>query len=318
MTKTSLGMSERQLVGVLDSPGERLDRALALALPDLSRAQIQRLLKAGQVRVDGQIFKASQRLGGGEHYEIFLPEEKPADLQAESFELDIIYEDADLILLNKPAGMVVHPSAGHESGTLINAVLAHCPDLPGIAGEKRPGVVHRLDKDTSGLILVAKNDKALHFLQSQFQERTIEKTYLALVEGHISLSEFRIEAPIGRDPKQRKRMAVISAESSAQSREALTEIRLLSIYGSHSLVECRPLTGRTHQIRVHLAFAGHPIIGDKVYGRRKQMNELDRHFLHAAGLGFKRPSDGKKLDFNIPLPPELQSLLDSLQTGIGS
>jgi 23S rRNA pseudouridine1911/1915/1917 synthase len=260
--------------------------------------------------------KASQRLAGGEHYTLLLPEDKQVDLLPESLELDIIYEDDDLILLNKSAGMVVHPSVGHERGTLINAVLAHCPDLPGIAGEKRPGVVHRLDKDTSGLILVAKNDKALRFLQRQFQERTIKKTYLALVEGQISAVVFRIEAPIGRDPKQRKRMAVVAPESSATSREAQTEIRLLSIYEKYSLVECHPLTGRTHQIRVHLAFAGHPIVGDTVYGRRKQLDKLDRHFLHAAGLGFSRPSDGKRLDFTVPLPPELQDLLDKLQTKV--
>jgi 23S rRNA pseudouridine1911/1915/1917 synthase len=208
--------------------------------------------------------------------------------------------------------MVVHPSAGHETGTLVNAVLAHCPDLLGIGGQRRPGIVHRLDKDTSGLILVAKNDQALHHLQGQFKKRTVEKVYQALGEGHFRAGEALIDAPIGRDPRNRKKMTVIPSNASAQSRPAQTKVRLLNFYDDFSLLECWPLTGRTHQIRVHLAFAGYPIVGDLIYGRRKQRLSLDRHFLHAAGLTFKRPSDGQELTFRIELPEELEELLRQL------
>jgi 23S rRNA pseudouridine1911/1915/1917 synthase len=208
--------------------------------------------------------------------------------------------------------MVVHPAKGHESGTLVNAVLAHCPDLPGIGGQRRPGIVHRLDKDTSGLILVAKNDQSLRHLQAQFKKRTIEKVYLALGEGHFRAGEALIDAPIGRDPRNRKRMAVIPPNASDASRPAQTKVRLLEYYGRYSLLECRPLTGRTHQIRVHLAFANCPIVGDKIYGSRKHPLLPNRHFLHAASLTFKRPSDDQKLTFRIALPEELEDVLSQL------
>lgn len=305
-------MSERHRTVILDAPGERVDKALADAIPELSRAQCQRLLKEGRVFIDSRPVKGSKRLEGGEQVVIDLPKVESSEIEPQAIPLDIIYEDEDLILINKPAGTVVHPSVGHESGTLVNAVLAYCPDLPGVGGEKRPGVVHRLDKNTSGLILFAKNDHALRYLQRQFKDRTVVKVYQALVYGVLSQNEILIDAPIGRDPKDRKRMAVIPPETSARSRAALTRIKTLTRFGEYTLLECHPLTGRTHQLRVHLAFAGYPIVGDGVYGRRKQQLLAGRHFLHAGMLTFRRPSDDLEKTFSSPLPHELQSILDEL------
>lgn len=306
------GMNDGALVLTLEQAGERLDKALVEKLPAFSRAQVQRMIQQGRVRIGGTAVKASLRLTGGEQVVVEIPPVEETDLVAQSIPLDILYEDDDMLVVNKPAGMVVHPAAGHESGTLVNAILAHCPDLPGIGGERRPGIVHRLDKDTSGLILVAKNDQSLRHLQAQFKKRTIEKVYLALSEGHFRAGEALIDGPIGRDPRNRKRMAVIPPNATANARPAQTKVRLLNYYGGYSLLECRPLTGRTHQIRVHLAFAGYPVVGDKMYGRRKQVLLAERHFLHAAGLVFRRPSDGKELSFRVELPGELSGLLERL------
>ncbi|MBP8002693.1 MAG: RluA family pseudouridine synthase [Chloroflexi bacterium] len=297
----------------LNAIGERLDRALAIAMPDLSRTQIQKLIKEGDIQLNGQPVKSSLRLEHPEQVLVTLPEIVVTELKPEAIPLDIRYEDDDILLINKPAGMVVHPAVGHETGTLVHAVLAHCPDLPGIGGEIRPGIVHRLDKDTSGLMLVAKNDKALRFLQKQFKERTIEKTYMALVEGDIQPPTAFIDAPIGRDPRQRKKMAVIRSQSFT-SRSAQTSYQLVTSYEAFSLIQCQPHTGRTHQIRVHLAFLGYPIVGDTVYGRRKQTLPLGRHFLHAAALSFLRPSDKQHLSFEAELPADLQAVLDNLAT----
>lgn len=305
-------MTRQTITVTLDTIGARLDRALAEALPDLSRTQVQKLIKEGEVQLNGQPVKSSLRLEQSETLLVTLPELVVIELKPEAIPLDIRYEDADIILVNKPAGMVVHPAIGHETGTLVHAILSHCPDLPGIGGEKRPGIVHRLDKDTSGLMLVAKSDKALRYLQKQFKERTVSKTYLALVEGDIQPPAAFIDAPIGRDPRQRKKMAVIRSQSFT-SRPAQTSYQLLTSYGDYSLVECHPHTGRTHQIRVHLAFVGYPLVGDTVYGRRKQTLPLNRHFLHAAALSFLRPSDHELLSFEAELPPELQAILDQLE-----
>lgn len=299
-----------------ESSGERLDKTLVALMPDLSRARWQRLISEGFVLVNGKPAKASQRLAGGELIEADIPEPSESALVPENIPLDIHYENEDLLVVNKPAGMVVHPGAGHPSGTLVNALLAHCPDLPGIGDTKRPGIVHRLDKDTSGLIVVAKNDLALRHLQAQFKEREVSKRYIALIDGQIQPSTALIDAPIGRNPAQRKIMTVISPDSpragSMKAREAQTRYRALEYYDDFSLVECAPITGRTHQIRVHLAYIGHPIVGDKVYGRRKQRLFLNRHFLHAAELSFKKPVDNATLTFTANLPDELQTLLDSL------
>lgn len=296
----------------LDAPGQRLDVALSALMPEFSRSQWQRLIRDGHVRLaNGERVKAGLRLSGGERVVISLPEVVETDLEPQAIPLNICYEDRDLLVVDKPAGMVVHPAPGHDDGTLVNAVLAYCPDLAGVGGEKRPGIVHRLDKETSGLIVVAKNDRALNHLQDQFRRRSIEKRYIALVEGSIHPAEALIDAPIGRDPRQRKRMAVIRPGTSATSRPAQTRYRALTFYDDYTLVECEPLTGRTHQIRVHLAFAGFPIVGDTVYGRRKQRLKIRRHFLYAAGLRFAR-LDGVVIDLHAELPPELQSVLATL------
>jgi 23S rRNA pseudouridine1911/1915/1917 synthase len=306
-------MNSQQIELTLDTPGQRLDRALSEALPDLSRMQWQRLIKEGAVLVNGRSAKASQKLAGGEQVTAVLPEVIESGLTAEDIPLDICYEDDDIILVNKPAGMVVHPSAGNETGTLVNAILYYCPDIEGIDFTHRPGIVHRLDKYTSGLIVVAKNDRALRAMQHQFKTRTIKKRYIALVEGQIQPPVALIDAPIGRDVNQRKKMAVISPRLSATAREAQTHYETAVVYDDYTLVNCYPYTGRTHQIRVHMAYIGFPIVCDHIYGRRKPaFPQLKRHFLHAAELTFKRPFDGAELTFEAPLPSELQSILDHL------
>lgn len=298
---------------VIDHVGERLDKALAAAHPDLSRMQWQRLIKEKLVLVNGVAVKASYRLEGVATVTAAVPPQAPIDLEPEEIPLDIVYQDDDIILLNKAAGMVVHPGAVGETGTLVHALLWHFPELRGV-GEtpSRPGIVHRLDKDTSGLILVAKNDRAMRYMQAQFMQRTIEKQYVALVDGHIDPEEALIDAPIGRNPKQRKKMAVIPPGSNYNAKPAQTRYRALTYYDDFTFVECDLLTGRTHQIRVHLAYIGSPIVGDKVYGRRKQQMKLSRHFLHAARLTFNRPSDGERLTFEGALSAELQAVLDKL------
>lgn len=296
----------------LDAPGERLDKVLVNRLPDLSRTQIQRLLKEGQILVNGRSAKANLRLVGGEEVVISLPEAEESEIIPEPIPLDIRYEDENMLIINKPAGMVVHPAPGHSSGTLVNAVLYHCPNLPGIGGEKRPGIVHRLDKNTSGLITVAKNELALRHLQAQFKERSVGKAYLALVDGQVQPATALIDAPIGRDPRQRKKMAVIPIGGSARTRPAQTQYETITSYDDHTLLRCELFTGRTHQIRVHLAYIGFPIVGDKVYGRRKQSFQIGRHFLHAAELRLKRPSDNETITFTAELPSELEYILHQL------
>ena len=293
----------------VNQPGERLDRYLTEQLPERSRAEIQRWIKEGAVLVNQRPAKPSQRLNPGDSISVTIPAPAPTTVEPEAIPLTILYEDDDLIAVDKPAGMVVHPAPGHETGTLVNAILHHCPDLQGVGGVQRPGIVHRLDKDTSGIILVAKHDRAHRHLQAQFKNRTIDKTYLALLIGQLEQREGRIDAPIGRHPRQRKRMAVTSAE---KGREAITEFTVEAYYGTTTLVAAHPLTGRTHQIRVHFASIGHPMVGDVVYGPRRDAYKLGRHFLHAHRLHFLRPADDASLDLVSPLPPDLQALLDRL------
>lgn len=301
-------MPDRIVSLAFERGGERLDKALAAALPDLSRSQIQRLIKDAYVTVGGQVVKPSYRLAPGDRVTVRLPPPQPTALVAEAIPLDIVYEDADILVVNKPAGMVVHPAHGHTSGTLVNAVLAHCPALEGVGGEQRPGIVHRLDKDTSGLIVIAKNDRAHRELQRQFKAREVAKAYLTLVEGRVSPQQGLIEAPIGRDPVQRQRMAVVR-----NGREAVTRYTVLETFPEYTLVEAEPVTGRTHQIRLHLAFIGHPVVGDRVYGRRKQRLELSRYFLHAHRLTLALPGTGERRTFIAPLPPELEAVLAELR-----
>lgn len=300
-----------ELIVELSHVGERIDKALADAHSDLSRAQWQRLIQEGRVTLAGVPVKASQRVSAGITVHAFIPAPVETALVPENIPLDIRYEDEDLLVVNKNAGMVVHPGSGNETSTLVHAVLAYCPNLPGIGGEKRPGIVHRLDKDTSGLILIAKNERAIRALQQQFKARTIHKQYLALTDGQIQPPRALIDAPIGRDIHHRKRMSVI-ADENRHKREALTQYERLTLYTQHSLVACHPLTGRTHQIRVHLAYIGYPIVGDTVYGRQKPTLPLKRHFLHAQQLSFIRPSDKKRVELTAEIPPELQAVLDKL------
>jgi len=286
----------------------RLDKFLAEALPDLSRSYIQKLIAAGQISVNDGLPKPSDSVQAGDSIIVRVPPPQPLQVLAEPIPLAIVYEDADVLVVDKPAGMVVHPAHGHHTGTLVNALLAHCSELSGIGGTARPGIVHRLDKDTSGLIVVAKNDLAHRTLQRQFRRRQVTKTYLALVEGLVTASTGLIDAPIGRDPKERKRMAVVP-----DGREARTDYRVLEAFAQHTFLEAHPITGRTHQIRIHLASIGHPIVGDRVYGYRKQRLPLERHFLHAAHIAFNLPSSRERIELQSQLPEDLTMLLDSLR-----
>jgi len=290
---------------------DRLDKFLVERLPDLSRSRIQGLIKDGHVKVgDDQILKTGHIVEAGDEIFIEIPEALPSALIPEDIPLDIIYENDDLVIVNKPAGMVVHPGAGHYSGTLVHAALAAIPDLEGIGGEERPGIVHRLDKETSGLILLAKNEKTHRWLQDQFRDRTIKKVYLALVDGKPPTPVGRVEAEIARDPSHRKQMAVVSA---GRGRTAVTEYKTLEQFERHTLIEVHPLTGRTHQIRLHLAFLGCPIVGDTIYGRKAPTIELNRHFLHAAKISVRFPGEKEPCTFEAPLPAELQTVLDNLR-----
>jgi 23S rRNA pseudouridine1911/1915/1917 synthase len=304
--------NEAQLHSFTNQLAERLDKVLALQLPDYSRSRFQNLIKGGHVYVDQELVtKSGFNLAGGEKIQIDIPAPENTDLKPEKIPIDVLFEDSNVIVVNKSAGMVVHPSLGHPSGTLINAVLAHAPDIQGIGGEIRPGLVHRLDRDTSGTIILAKNEKTLNLLQRQFADRQVEKNYLALVEGHPPSNSGRIEAPIGRDPRKRKQMAVVPL---GNGREAISEYRVRENFLKHALLDVTILTGRTHQIRVHLAFLGVPIVADPLYGHRKPSLQLDRHFLHAASLIIRIPGERIERRFDAPLPPELETELAKLRS----
>jgi 23S rRNA pseudouridine1911/1915/1917 synthase len=307
-------MAEEQIVPLVsftaEAGGERLDKVIPAHVPDLSRATAQRLIKAGEVTVNGRPSRPSYRVQVGDEVVVRVPAEMPAPVGPENIPLDIIYEDDALLVVNKPAGMVVHPAYGHASGTLVNAVLAHCPQVADVGGPDRAGVVHRLDKDTSGLILIAKDGVTRAALQRQFKRRQVAKTYLALVEGQMQPREGVVEAPVGRDKRQRKKMAVVRS-----GREARTLYRAIEYFADHTLLEVRPHTGRTHQVRVHLAWLGYPIVGDAVYGRHRQRLLRSRHFLHAARIRFSHPATSEEVEFEAKLPPELAAVLDQLRRG---
>src|SRR5512138_127859 len=254
---------------------------------------------------------AGQPLESGFNVTVRIPPPAPTELIAEDIPLDILFENDDLLVVNKPAGMVVHPAVGHASGTLVNAVLGYDPEIEGIGGEERPGVVHRLDKETSGLILLAKNERAHRWLQDQFRLRKVEKSYLALVDGTPPTPSGRVETYIGRDPSHRKRMAIVSE---SRGREAISEYRTIESFRNHTLLEFHPLTGRTHQIRLHCAFLGCPIVGDEVYGRKKPSIDIKRHFLHAYRLKIILPEEKQPKFFEAPLPEELSDILSSLRS----
>ena len=291
---------------------QRLDKYLVEQLPEFSRSRLQSLIKEGRVTVDGVIAsKSGQSVDRVSHIIVEIPPPQPSELVAEEIALDIVFENDDLLVVNKPAGMVVHPSAGHQSGTLVHAALAHADDIEGVGGVQRPGVVHRLDKDTSGLILMAKNDESHQWLQDQFSSRQVDKVYLALVDGNPPTPRGKVEAAIGRDPNNRKKMAVVPP---GKGRAAVSEYSTLRKFQAHTLLEMHPITGRTHQIRVHLAFLKCPVVGDRVYGRRHPSLPLDRQFLHAARLRIRLPGDDDLSEFEAPLPEDLSSILAVLDS----
>jgi 23S rRNA pseudouridine1911/1915/1917 synthase len=303
--------SNRLAFKFIDEASERLDKFLALKLPDFSRSRLQALIKDGSVMVNQQVItKTGFDVEKGNVVEILVPETVGSELVPEKIDLDVIFENSDLAVINKPAGMVVHPAAGHDTGTLVHAALARFTDLQGIGGELRPGVVHRLDKDTSGLIVIAKNETAHRWLQEQFKSRKVEKIYIALVDGKPPTPTGRIEAAIARDPSHRKKMAVVSE---MKGRASITEYRTLESFREHTLIEAHPETGRTHQIRLHLAFLKCPITGDTVYGRSHPSVEMKRHFLHAAKLKITLPGEKTPRIFEAQLPAELLAVLDYLR-----
>ena len=290
---------------------ERLDKFLVTCLPDFSRSRLQDLVREGHVLVEGKPAKKSgQTLEAGMRVVLNLPAPEPSSMLPEKIPLEIVYEDEHLMVVNKPAGMVVHPAVGHHSGTLVNAALAHAPEMDGVGGVQRPGVVHRLDKDTSGLILLAKDDRTHRWLQDQFRLRKVSKVYLALVDGKPPTPTGRIEAAIGRDPSHRQRMAVVT---DGKGREAASEYFSRESFPRHTLLEVHPHTGRTHQIRVHLAFLGCPVTGDRLYGQRKPSLQIERQFLHAGKLVITLPGEVSPRIFEAGLPPDLERILQFLR-----
>jgi len=305
-------LSETTFVLTITEDGERLDRYLADALPELSRTAVKRLIESGDVTVDGDTARPAQKVRVGEHVVVHVPPPRPTTLEPENIPLDILYEDADILVVHKAAGMVVHPGAGHFSGTLVHAVLAHCPDLQGVGGELRPGIVHRLDKGTSGALVLAKHDQAIRNLQRQFKKRTVHKVYMTLVIGRLKPDEGFIDAPVGRHPVHRKRMAVIPDGRSAQTRWKVLRYLRDEAGRPYTLVRVQLLTGRTHQIRVHFSWLGYPLVGDQSYGPTRQPLVVPRQFLHARELTLVHPVTEEEMTFTAPLPQDLEAVLGRL------
>jgi 23S rRNA pseudouridine1911/1915/1917 synthase len=291
--------------------GERIDKFITDAIEqDTSRTQIQQWIKDGHILVNGKPAKSNYKLSANDRIDITIPEPVDLDLSAEDIPLEVVYEDSDVIVVNKPRGLVVHPAPGHYSGTLVNALLHHCRDLSGINGVLRPGIVHRIDKDTSGLIMAAKNDKAHVSLANQLKAHTVNRKYIALVHGNIQHENGTIDAPIGRDAHDRKMYTV----TEKNSKHAVTHFLVLERFGDCTLVELKLETGRTHQIRVHMKFIGHPLVGDPMYGKSKGAMTMEGQALHAAVLGFVHPRTGESLQFTASLPEDMQQLLQTLRT----
>jgi 23S rRNA pseudouridine1911/1915/1917 synthase len=288
----------------VDAPAYRLDKYLSQHFSDLSRARLQKLIEEGNVLVNKKSVRASHPLKSGDLVSVVLPQETTSAPAPQPIPLDIVYEDKDIIVVNKPAGLTVHPAPGHEQNTLVNAILSRYPDMASFSGSDRPGIVHRLDKDTSGLIVIARNKKTQEELIKNFKSREVKKVYITLVKGKLEPEHGVIDAPIGRHPVHRQRMAVVS-----DGREAKTVYRVVRYLDSYTLLEVMPQTGRTHQIRVHLAAIGFPVVGDRVYGVKSPF--LKRQFLHAYKLGFNLPSSGAYREFTADLPDDLKSALDS-------
>ena len=291
---------------VCSTPGERLDSYLAQLRGDLSRSHIQKLIRQGHVLVNGQTSRPSTRLAVGDQVQLHLPETPSQELVPEAMPLNIVYQDDQVVVVDKPAGLTVHPGPGHSQGTLVNALLSHYPDLKEVGDPMRPGLVHRLDADTSGLMVVARTPLAYESLSRQMRNRTVAKVYLALVKGHPKPQEGVIEAPIARHPQDRQRMGIV-----AEGRQATTHYLTIKLFNGFALLEVRPHTGRTHQIRVHMAALGHPVAGDAKYGGRVPF--LRRQFLHACRLGFDLPPAATHVEFTSALPPELEGALATLE-----
>lgn len=287
--------------------GERIDKALSSQQSEWSRTQISNWIAEGLVKVNGEAVKAKYKAKAGDIVEIDVPEAEPLEVVAEDLQLEIVYEDADVLVVNKPRGMVVHPAPGHLTGTLVNGLMYHCQDLSGINGVLRPGIVHRIDKDTSGLLMVAKNDKAHEGLVNQLVNKTVTRKYTALVHGHIAHDKGTIDAPIARDPKDRQKQAVVDG-----GKHAVTHFHVIERLGDYTLVECRLETGRTHQIRVHMNYIGFPLVGDPKYGPKKTI-DFGGQVLHAGVLGFDHPVTGEYLEFSVPLPEDFEQLLKTLR-----
>ena len=292
-----------------ESKNQRLDAFLASSLDGLTRSQATRLIESGEVAVDGRAVSKSYKLAGGEDVAVTLPEPEPVEAVPQDIPLDVVYEDADVIVVNKPSGMVVHPAPGHPDGTLVNALLYHCAGtLSGIGGALRPGIVHRIDRDTSGLIIAAKNDAAHQYLSAQLADHTLARTYECIVVGKLREDRGTVDAPIARHPTDRKRMAVV-----AGGREAVTHWEVIARYPGYTHVRCRLETGRTHQIRVHMAYIGHPILGDTVYGAKKEVPGLTGQCLHAVGLRFLHPRTHEVVELSCPLPEEFTRMLQKIR-----
>ena len=292
-----------------ESKNQRLDAFLASSLDGLTRSQATRLIESGEVAVNGRAVGKSYKLAGGEDIAVTLPEPEPVEAVPQDIPLDVVYEDADVIVVNKPSGMVVHPAPGHPDGTLVNALLYHCAGtLSGIGGALRPGIVHRIDRDTSGLIIAAKNDAAHQYLSAQLADHTLARTYECIVVGALREDRGTVNAPIARHPTDRKRMAVV-----AGGREAVTHWEVIARYPGYTHVRCRLETGRTHQIRVHMAYIGHPILGDTVYGAKKEVPGLTGQCLHAVGLRFLHPRTHEVVELSCPLPDEFTRMLQKIR-----
>ena len=290
--------------------GIRIDVFLADALEDVSRSGVQKLMEQGHIQLNGKAVKPNYKLREKDVIDVQIPDVVEPEILPENIPLDILYEDQDVIVLNKPQGMVVHPAPGHTSGTLVNALMYHCgAELSGINGEKRPGIVHRIDKDTSGVLMVAKNNAAHQSLAEQLAVHSITRKYNAIVYNGFSEESGTVDQPIGRNPQDRKKMAV----TQKHSRHAVTHYRVLERLGNFTLIEAQLETGRTHQIRVHMTYIGHPLLGDTVYGKKKQPFGLEGQVLHARVLGFRHPSTGEYMEFEAPLPPYFETLLTRLK-----
>lgn len=301
MNQVNIAVSEEQT-------SERLDKFLSTTEPEWSRTQVQQWVKDGLIEVNGKQVKANYKVQAGDQIKVEIPDPEVLDVEAEPMDLDIYYEDADVLVVNKPRGMVVHPAPGHVSGTLVNGLMAHCTDLSGINGVMRPGIVHRIDKDTSGLLMVAKNDMAHESLVNQLVAKTVTRKYTAVVHGIIQHDTGTIDAPIGRDKKDRQSMTV----TKESAKQAVTHFDVIERFQDFTVVECRLETGRTHQIRVHMKYIGYPLAGDPKYGPRKTV-DFNGQLLHAGVLGFDHPRTEEYIEFTAPIPADMQAFIDSLR-----